>query len=219
MLENWWRRARSPGEHLTSNSWYFTPREVIFATADALGNIALWRLDGDSARVARTWASGSTRRCWDLRFSSSGRLLAATFNAGPILVWDLEGPPDADPMVIGGYGEPAIELEFDAHEQWLATSGMLGAAFWALDVDRRPYLLRGHSSGVTTVVYGPDGSWLASASADGTVRWWPLRWSPGERHQVLYDWGHPIEGQFLRFAADPGGRYVAVVAGGRGSPC
>ena len=177
-------------------------------------------------RVAprRRFCPGRTRRGPAVRpvvagtfaFSPSGRLLAASYNAGPALVWDLEGPPDADPMVIGGFGEPFIELKFDAREQWLATAGLLGAALWPIDVDRRSYLLRGHSSGVTAVVYGPDGSWLASASADGTVRWWPLRPSAGARHRVLFDWGHPIEGQFLRLAADPGGRYVAVSAGADG---
>jgi WD40 repeat protein len=36
------------------------------------------------------------------------------------------------------------------------------------------HTLRGHTSGVGALVVAPDGSWLASASYDGTVRIWAL---------------------------------------------
>ena len=139
--------------------------------------------------------------------------MAAAFNSGPaVLIWDLEGPPDAAPIVLPEMYAPVFDLVFDREERWIATSGGLYSSIWPLTRDRRPYILPGHAAGVTAVTFAPDGSWLASASGDGTVRWWPMSPSVGDGQRVLHDWGHPLEAQFLVLESDPKGRFVVASA-------
>jgi WD40 repeat protein/DNA-binding winged helix-turn-helix (wHTH) protein len=184
-----------------------------FATVDTSGRLELWQLETEQARVVRARSVGENRRARELRFSPSGKLIAAGFNEGPWLLWDLEGPPDAEPLSVPGVFDAYVGMDLDTEERWLATAALTGAALWKLDDRSSPYLLRGHTAGVTAVAFGGDGSWLVSASADGTVRWWPLRASAGLRSRVLLDWGHPVEAQFLKLVVDPGGQLVAVSAG------
>ena len=43
-----------------------------------------------------------------------------------------------------------------------------------LSGEGEPHLLYGHSRGVTSVAVSPDGKWIASASADESIRLWPM---------------------------------------------
>jgi len=191
----------------------FHPKGDRFATLDSGGEIQLWAVEGSAAIPLRSWSAGSARATWDLRFSPSGRFLAAAFNSGPALqVWDLEGPPDAAPISLPEMYAPVFGLVFDREERWIATSGGLYSSIWPLTRDRRPYLLPGHAAGVTAVTFAPDGSWLASASGDGTIRWWPMSPGVGDGQRVLFDWGHPLEAQFLVLESDPKGRFVVASA-------
>ncbi|MGW2698660.1 hypothetical protein [Streptomyces sp. NPDC001340] len=45
---------------------------------------------------------------------------------------------------------------------------------WELETGRCLDVLRGHTDSVTSVAFTPDGQGIVSASADGTVRVWPL---------------------------------------------
>jgi WD40 repeat protein len=49
-----------------------------------------------------------------------------------------------------------------------------------------PHLLYGHSGAVLSVAVSPDGKWIASASADDTIRLWPMPEGP-PLHTLPYE--------------------------------
>jgi WD40 repeat protein len=76
-------------------------------------------------------------------------------------------------------------VQIDPDETWLAGLTALGVTLWPRelrhpDVFRgpsdvlRPHLLLGHEGRVVSVDVSPDGLWIASGGADGTVRVWPM---------------------------------------------
>jgi WD40 repeat protein len=144
-------------------------------------------------------------------------------------IWDIGGPPDADPLVIEE--PPASELWrrlIHPNGSWrVATANdrlffrPVGGAF--------PYVLSGHTSGVRTLEFTGDGMRLVSGSDDQTVRLWPLSSDGGDVARVL--WRRDALTGFSSSALDPLGRYILVstyfydgvaflapISGGRSDP-
>jgi WD40 repeat protein len=78
-------------------------------------------------------------------------------------IWDLNGPPDADPRVVrkGAAETGAIALESSG--LWLATAHESGTVLWPLG-GRHPWVLRGPPFH-TRVAFTRDGNWLVSSSS------------------------------------------------------
>jgi WD40 repeat protein len=77
---------------------------------------------------------------------------------------------------------------------------------WDPHTGQTHHTLTGHTDAVQALAVAPDGSWLASASHDRTVRIWSLG---GWRCAVSFRTGHALR------SAVTDGRWVAV-AGDRG---
>jgi WD40 repeat protein len=102
-------------------------------------------------------------------------------------------PPPFPPSLAGGQTELAgPEVSYADLVDWLACDAGLGLCL------RSPRRLSGHTDGVNTVAFSPDGLMLASGSEDSTVRLW--RMPDGALLRTLT--GHESDVDCVAFSAD-----------------
>ncbi len=160
----------------------FDPDGSRIATQDSDGNVELWFAEsaaGEPSQPRRGFEPAD-----QLLFNRSGSMLVAV-SAPHVFVSDLLGPPDAEAVALEMPGP--TDAAFDVGGKWLAVAGSLGAQLWPVDRRHLTAVLRGHASTPAYSAFAPDGRWLASASGDRTVRWWPLEPSAGQSSKVVFE--------------------------------
>jgi WD40 repeat protein len=188
----------------------FNPVGDLVATGDSNGDIYLWRMS-DGQRVALYQGHANWIR--SLAFTPDGKILASSSDDLTIGFWDLQtgrklltlGPPtysfrrvsfsqDGQQLITGGDDSRVLIYDFPQL--------LIDAQNPAIEVAYTQELL-GHTNWVFSVNHSPDGSQLASASADGTVRIWDL--ATGAVVHVL---SHPHWA--IRTIFSPDGRRLVV---------
>jgi WD40 repeat protein/DNA-binding winged helix-turn-helix (wHTH) protein len=180
------------------------------ATADTDGMIRVWSLASDVPELTRTLAGEGGLSANQVVFDPSGSMLAEA--AG--ILWDLTGPPDAEPLRLGYPGWIGFGLAFNTDSRWLATSTPDTVSLWPL---KPPYsrIFRGHEASITGVEFTPNGSRLVSSSEDGSVRIWPLDGDSRERSRLLYQGDGTLEFPSLLMMAPDGSSVVIGKPTGR----
>ena len=141
------------------------------------GATRVWSRDTGASRllpsppVLGDWRVGAMTR--------DGRWLAcANGNDQTVFLWDLAGPPDAEPLVLRrGWVTAVVGLAVDPSGSWLVSRDLLSDAFWPLG-RTYPYVLRrGPKDQLRgTVVFDPKGHRVAAGSwFEGKIWIWPLR--------------------------------------------
>jgi WD40 repeat protein len=194
----------------------FSPDDERIVSADAPGEIRIWSREGAGWTLARTIRSGLEAptayvdRAGSTLIAERGSLKE---NPEP-RVWDLAGPPDAEPRVLRN-GDLNIfhRSAIDPAGRWLATANdSSGFAVWALD-GRYARVIRGQAPPYTQVAFTPDGKWLASTSGEKVLRVWPLSPAVAPGHRVLLREG--LQG-LVSMAVDPESRNILVGSYGVG---
>jgi WD40 repeat protein len=146
-----------------------------------------------------TWHASGATRVWSRRTGASrllpsppvlgswrvgamthdGRWLAcANGNDQTVFLWDLAGPPDADPLVLRrGRVTAMVGLAVDPSGSWLVSRDLLEDAFWPLG-RTYPYVLRrGPKDQLRGIVaFDPQGHRVAAGGWFERKIWiWPLR--------------------------------------------
>lgn len=197
---------RKLGSHESAGITVFHPTQpiVVSASADS-GELRFWSVNDESGVPFRIliFEPMSARP----QFDPTGRYLAAGGGDGRAWIWDLEAPPDADPVVLERPdADRMMTTVFHPHDPWLLTADQQAATLWPLS-KTWPLNLRGHKSRLDALAFDPEGRWLiSSAPLEGQARFWPLEGSQAGR--VLELWG----GRSM--AMDSAGDRVAILLDG-----
>ncbi len=174
------------------------------ASLDGAGEIRVWATDGEATAPPHVLQSP---RYLDSKmvFDPAGRLLTRAAPAQAVHVWDLEGPPDSEPLILGR-GDTGVGFRgaFGPGGRWLTTSfGLDTIELWPL---RRPWVrvLRGFASSIWRMAFTSDGRWLATCSMVEPVRLWPLNPADGRARDLA-----PTEA-CASLATDPDGNRILL---------
>ena len=155
------------------------------------------QLPGASARPGETVN--------DVAFDAVGRWLVAALERQGLRMWDLMGPPDAEPIVLGrGAATTATTgVVFERTGRWLTAEDLHGVTFWPA-VRRWPSVLRVAADQPRDVAFDPNGKWIAVASRKGGLEVWPLAAAGLPRRKL-------VEGVHVStLALSPDGRFLAT---------
>ncbi|MBS2020897.1 MAG: protein kinase, partial [Deltaproteobacteria bacterium] len=188
---------------LTSIAFSRDGARVVTASED--GTARVWPVAGGAPRVLR----GHHGKVSGAVFAPTGERVLTWSDDGTARVW----PSDGEPVVLQGGGAALRHASFSADGLLVAAGDVSGVAWlWRADGTGEALALRGHLSDKPIVVvrFAPDGRQLLTASADRTVRLWPLEVRGGavsSRESVVLR-GHESDIVDARF--DDTGRVIAT---------
>ena len=173
----------------------------------------------DESREVRIWDGATHRLLRSLRGTDPGRYFRSpaldsrslqlawqSLREQAFTLWDLAGPPDAEPLLMRGGGlwaDPGNAVFLDGG-RWLATAFTATVAFWPLEM---PWarVLRGPAS--ASVIFTSDSKQIVACGTDVTLVYPVEPTAPGRR-PITFESGFTCYGA----AMDPSGASVLLAA-------
>jgi WD40 repeat protein len=201
------RGSRLVGQHEADVVWVRSqPESPRIVSGDETGEIRVWSIAEGSSHLERTFRA----RDRSARLDPTDSWMVVTPGGGPDVayVWDLKGPPDAEPLILrNGDVSYLNTAAIDPSGHWLVTANAIFGILWPLH-SKYPNILRGQSPPLIAITFAPDGKGLVSTSEVGTVRYWPLSFEGSARARILMEDSTATLGENI--AVDPVGRFVLV---------
>jgi len=151
-----------------------------------IGRIPFTKLNGEAATKLCLWDLERQREiaCWEhprdyFAMSANGQLLAATTPEAGAEIWNVTSHKRLARLAISNAGLPRGEFSADGKLLAVAPFG-LGLRPTVVDVfetatgDKVAEIKNGHQGEITAITLSPDGSLLATGSADTTILVWDL---------------------------------------------
>jgi eukaryotic-like serine/threonine-protein kinase len=190
--------VRTLVRHKTSvSALVFSPDSKVLATGSSDGGILLSEVASGESRSF----SGHELGVLALAFSPDGKTLASGSIDHTFGLWDVA---TGEGRRADASGRGVEQVTFSADGKVVVTLGLResGVRVWDVATGVQRMFMRGHAGVVQSFSLSPDGSRLATASIDGTVRLWNL--ASGESRVMR---GHTAE--VVDVAFSPDGKWIA----------
>jgi WD40 repeat protein/serine/threonine protein kinase len=165
----WQRRATLVGHAGDIYELAFSPDDQRLASSSRDGSVRIWDASG---RLERTLLAPTSGLVLSPRFDRDGKRLFTAHEDGRIRVWDVR--TGARLATLAGHESTVGSLAVVAAGDLLVSGGWDGAVMlW--DLDSLTAITRWqHGGRLNMVGFTPDGASVVSASADRTVKLWPI---------------------------------------------
>ena len=144
----------------------FSPDARQLATGDAFGETAIW--DVETGRLLRV-LRGHRHGVWRVLYSRDGRRLITGGNDGTLRIWDSESGRQLRELP---QSMPISSPDLSPDGRRVAAADDNVVRIWNVETGQCERELRGHSAPVLCVLFTPDGTRVAAASMDHTLRLW-----------------------------------------------
>jgi WD40 repeat protein/serine/threonine protein kinase len=162
----------------------WTPDGQMLASASLDKTVRIWRREGDGWQMGQVLEAhpGGAR---SVAFSRNGRILATGGHDSTVKLWHWDGMRWHQGRTLRGHKDSVHAVAF-APDGSLASGGGSWpqkargeVKIWNVRTGEELASLAGHEVHVNALTFSPDGKWLATASADLTVKLWDTAtWRP-----------------------------------------